>query len=91
MLSFAGNLKLFVAVEPYDMRKGFNGLPAAVTERLGEDPKGGGLFVFCNRRRHQTTFSIPIGPRRDCISVASPAWATVARDPQKRKEGERGH
>ena len=51
MLSFSGSLKVFVAVEPCDMRKGFNGLYAAVTERLGEDPKGGALFVFRNRRR----------------------------------------
>jgi transposase len=51
MLSFSGSLKVFVAVEPCDMRKGFNGLYAAVTERLGEDPKSGALFVFCNRRR----------------------------------------
>jgi transposase len=50
MLSFSGSLKVFVAVEPCDMRKGFNGLYAAVTERLGEDPKGGALFVFTNRR-----------------------------------------
>jgi len=67
MLSFSGSLKVFVAVEPGDMRKGFNGLYAAVTERLGEDPKGGALFVFCNRRRNQTTFSIPIGHRRDWL------------------------
>jgi len=51
MLSFSGSLKVFVAVEACDLRKGFNGLYAAVTERLGEDPKGGALFVFCNRRR----------------------------------------
>lgn len=51
MLSFSGSLKVFVAVAPCDMRKGFNGLYAAVTERLGEDPKSGALFVFCNRRR----------------------------------------
>ena len=51
MLSFSGSLKVFVAIEPCDMRKGFNGLHAAVTERLGEDPKSGALFVFCNRRR----------------------------------------
>jgi len=50
MLSFSGSLKVFVAVEPCDMRKGFNGLFAAVTEGLGEDPKGGALYVFCNRR-----------------------------------------
>jgi transposase len=50
MLSFTGSLKVFVAVEPCDMRKGFNGLYAAVIERLGEDPKAGALYVFCNRR-----------------------------------------
>ncbi len=50
MLSFSGSLKVFVALEACDMRKGFNGLHAAVTERLGEDPKSGALFVFCNRR-----------------------------------------
>jgi transposase len=50
MLSFSGSLKVFVAVEACDMRKGFNGLYAAVTERLGEDPRGGALFVFSNRR-----------------------------------------
>jgi hypothetical protein len=27
------------------MRKGFNGLYAAVSERLGEDPRSGALFV----------------------------------------------
>jgi len=32
------------------MRKGFNGLHAMVTERLGEDPRTGSLFVFSNRR-----------------------------------------
>jgi len=50
MLSFAGSLKVLVAVQPCDLRKGFNGLLGAVTERLGEDPKGGALFVFSNRR-----------------------------------------
>ena len=50
-MSFAGSLKVFVAVEPCDMRKGFNGLHALVTERMKEDPKAGALFVFTNRRR----------------------------------------
>jgi len=50
MLSFSGSLKVFVAVEPCDMRKSFNGLSALVTERLGEDLKQGALFVFSNRR-----------------------------------------
>ena len=50
MLSFSGSLKVFVALEPCDMRKGFNGLHALISERLGEDLKGGALFVFSNRR-----------------------------------------
>ena len=50
MLSFSGSLKVFVAVEACDMRKGFNGLLALVAEHLGEDLKSGALFVFSNRR-----------------------------------------
>ncbi len=41
---------MLVALEPCDMRKGFNGLHALVTERLAADPRGGTLFVFSNRR-----------------------------------------
>lgn len=50
MLSFTGGLKVLVCLEACDMRKGFNGLSALVGERLGEDLKGGTLFVFSNRR-----------------------------------------
>jgi transposase len=50
MLSFSGSLKIFLASEPCDLRKGFNGLYGMVSERLGEDPRGGALFVFSNRR-----------------------------------------
>lgn len=35
------------------MRKGFNGLHALVTERLGEKPRNGALFVFTNRRHNR--------------------------------------
>ena len=50
MLSFSGSLKVLVALEPCDLRKGFNGLCALVSERLGEDLKSGTLFLFSNRR-----------------------------------------
>jgi transposase len=50
MLSFSGSLKVFIAIEACDMRKGFNGLHALAAERLGEDPRLGALFVFSNRR-----------------------------------------
>jgi transposase len=50
VLSFTGGLKVFVALEPCDLRKGFGGLEALVSERLGEDLQQGALFVFSNRR-----------------------------------------
>ena len=53
MLSFAGSLQVFVALEPCDMRKSFNGLYALASERLGEDPQSGAIFVFTNKRRNR--------------------------------------
>jgi hypothetical protein len=37
MLSFTGSLKVFVAIDACDMRRGHNGLPALVGEKLKED------------------------------------------------------
>ena len=51
MLSFTGSLKVFVALEPCDMRAGANTLQALVSERLKEDARSGALFVFTNKRR----------------------------------------
>ncbi len=51
MLSFSGSLRVFVAVEPCDMRRSFDGLHNAVATLLGEDPKSGALFAFTNKRR----------------------------------------
>lgn len=51
MLSFAGSLKVFIALEAIDLRAGVNTLHALVAERLKEDTRSGALFVFTNRRR----------------------------------------
>ncbi len=51
MLSFTGGLRVFVALEACDMRKGFEGLAGLVGEELKENLRSGALFVFCNRRR----------------------------------------
>jgi transposase len=53
MLSFAGSLKIYVAVEPCDMRKSFEGLAAQVTTVLKRDLRSGALFVFSNRPRNR--------------------------------------
>jgi len=51
MLAFPGGIRIFLAVEPVDMRKQFNGLWAAVAERLQEDPRSGAVYAFINKER----------------------------------------
>jgi transposase len=51
MLSFPSAIKIFVAVEPVDMRKQGNGLWSAAQEKLHEDPKNGAIFAFINKER----------------------------------------
>ena len=51
MLSLPSALRIFLAVEPADMRKGFDGLAQLARERIAEDPLSGHLFVFRNRKR----------------------------------------
>lgn len=53
MISFTGALKVFVALEPQDMRKSFNGLAALVGDHLDADPYQGALYIFTNRRRNR--------------------------------------
>jgi transposase len=51
MLAFPAAVRIFVAVQPVDMRKQFNGLWSAVAEQLAEDPKSGAVFCFINKER----------------------------------------
>lgn len=45
-------VEIFVALEPIDMRCGFNRLSGIAREQLGSDPRSGALFVFLGKRRH---------------------------------------
>ena len=53
MISLANAaLKIYVALDPCDMRKGFNGLYASASQHLREGRLGvDQLFVFANKRR----------------------------------------
>ena len=51
MLTISRTTRVFLAIEPTDMRKGFDGLFALVENVIQEDPFSGHLFVFRNRRR----------------------------------------
>lgn len=42
-------VRVWVATQPVDMRKGFDGLAEVVRSFLGHDPLSGSMFVFRNR------------------------------------------
>jgi len=44
-------VQIFIALEPVDMRFGFERLSGLVRERIGYEPRSGALFVFVGRRR----------------------------------------
>jgi transposase len=50
MLTLPPSVRIFVAAEPVDARKSFNGLTAVVRDSWGADPLTGHLFCFINRR-----------------------------------------
>ena len=51
MLTIPESVRIFVARDPVDFRKQFDGLSAIAVEELGVDPLQGHLLVFFNRRR----------------------------------------
>ena len=46
MLMMPSSIKVWVASQPIDMRKGFNTLAAMIQAELKLDPRNGQLFVF---------------------------------------------
>lgn len=50
MLQITPQMKVQVAVEPVDFRKGIDGLAALCKTSLQQDPFAGTVFVFRNRR-----------------------------------------
>ena len=50
MIQVTPQMRVLVAVEPVDFRRGIDGLARLVRGELAGDPFGGTLFVFRNRR-----------------------------------------
>jgi transposase len=53
VLTLPPSVQVYIAAEPTDLRKSFDGLSALVAGRFGKDPLCGHLFVFRNRRGDQ--------------------------------------
>lgn len=49
MLQLTPQMRILVAVEPVDGRKGIDGLAALCRQRLAEDPFSGCVFIFRTR------------------------------------------
>jgi transposase len=53
VLTLPSAVRIYVAAEPVDLRRGFDGLAAATRSLMGADPMSGHVFVFLNRRRNR--------------------------------------
>ena len=50
MLKLPSDVRVFIALEPCDMRRQLDGLAALVRSGMERDPDNGDLYVFYNRR-----------------------------------------
>lgn len=56
MLTLPSSVRIYVAAEAVDLRRGFDGLAAATRSLIGESPLSGHVFVFLNRRKNRIKF-----------------------------------
>jgi len=53
MLTLPCAVRIYVAAEATDLRRGFDGLAAATRSVIGADPMSGHVFLFLNRRKNR--------------------------------------
>lgn len=53
VIGLPAQTRIYLALEPADMRKQYDGLWALATEHLRLDPFEGALFVFTNKQRNR--------------------------------------
>jgi transposase len=51
MIQLTPHMRILLAIEAVDFRKGIDGLAAVCRQVLATDPMSGVLVVFCNRKR----------------------------------------
>lgn len=53
MMGLTSHLKIYLCLEPCDMRKSYNGLAALADQLVAGGLKSGALFLFTNKRRNR--------------------------------------
>jgi transposase len=53
VLTLPATVRIYIAAEPVDLRRGFDGLATATRQIIREDPLSGHLFCFLNRRANR--------------------------------------
>lgn len=53
MLTLPSSVRIFIAAEAVDLRRGFDGLAAVTRGIILQDPLSGHVFAFLNRRRNR--------------------------------------
>jgi len=51
MIQLSPHMRVLLYVDPVDFRCGIDGLAGICRAKLRQDPMGGGVFLFTNRRR----------------------------------------
>lgn len=79
-------VEIFVALDPIDLRMGFDRLCGVVAERLGRQARSGALFVFFGRRR--TAAKILFADRTGVCVLYKRLDTTTFRIPEPAIEGD---
>lgn len=53
MLTLPSSVRIYVAAEAVDLRRGFDGLAATTRSVIRQNPMNGHVFVFLNRRKNR--------------------------------------
>ncbi len=53
MFSLLPTSAIFVATDPVDLRKAFDGLATLMRQSLGQDPLSGSVYIFSNWQRNR--------------------------------------
>jgi transposase len=88
MLTLPPSVKIYVAAEPVDARKSYDGLSAIIESHFGHDLRTGHLYAFINRRGHQVQI---LFWDRNGLCIVKKRLVAGTFHPVRRPDGEATH